>query len=60
MGHKCDNCIHKGEYQAAPFNFFNVCLRETDLIEAEKSYNAEECPYKVKEKESAYDDKRTV
>jgi hypothetical protein len=28
------------------FRPFGVCTRETNLIEAEKNYNAENCPYK--------------
>lgn len=43
--HKCHNCKHKGEYQDMKFQPFGVCLKETNLIEAEKAYRAKECPY---------------
>ena len=45
MKHKCDGCRYKGEHQEMMFRPFGVCLRELNLIEAEKSYNAEKCPY---------------
>lgn len=45
MGHKCDGCRFKGEHQEMMFRPFGVCLRELNLAEAEKSYNAEKCPY---------------
>ena len=44
--HKCDKCKYKGEYQEMMFRPINVCLRETNLIEAIKNYDAEKCPYK--------------
>lgn len=46
MGHKCDGCRYKGEHQEMMFRPFGVCTKETNLIEAEKSYNAEKCPHK--------------
>ena len=49
MGHKCDGCRFKGEHQEMMFRPFGVCLRELNLIEAEKNYNAERCPYENKE-----------
>ena len=45
MGHKCDGCRFKGEHQEMMFRPFGVCLRELNLAEAEKNYNAEKCPY---------------
>ena len=50
MKHKCDGCRYKGEHQEMMFRPFGVCTRELNLIEAEKSYNAERCPYEAKEK----------
>ena len=47
MAHKCDGCRYKGEHQEMGFVPFGVCLKETDLIRAEKNYNAECCPYIV-------------
>lgn len=45
MTHKCDGCRYKSEHQEMGFKPFNVCNRETDLIAAEKAYNAKVCPY---------------
>ena len=45
MNHKCDGCKYKGEHQEMMFRPFGVCLKETDIIMAEKNYNAEKCPY---------------
>lgn len=47
MVHKCDGCRYKGEHQEMGFVPFGVCLKETNLIRAEKNYNAECCPYIV-------------
>lgn len=44
--HKCDGCRYKGEHHEMGFRPFGVCYKETNLIEAEKNYNAETCPYK--------------
>lgn len=44
--HKCDGCRYKGEHVEMGFKPFGVCYKETNLIEAEKNYNAEICPYK--------------
>lgn len=33
------------------FRPFGVCMRETNLIQAEKNYNADVCPYKDMRKE---------
>ncbi len=46
MAHKCDGCRYKGEHQEMMFRPFGVCTRELNLVEAEKAYNAEKCPYK--------------
>ena len=43
--HKCDGCKYKGEHQEMMFKPFGVCCKETDLIKAEQSYNADKCPY---------------
>lgn len=43
--HKCNGCRYKGEHQEMMFRPMGVCLRETNLIQAEKNYNAEICPY---------------
>ena len=45
LKHKCDRCPFRGEYQAQGFRPFGVCIRETDVIKAEKIYKAEVCPY---------------
>ena len=45
-GHKCDGCRYKGEHVEMGFKPFGVCYKETNLIEAEKNYRAETCPYK--------------
>ena len=44
--HKCDGCPFRGEYQAQGFKPFGVCIREKDVIKAQKTYNAETCPFK--------------
>ena len=44
--HKCEGCIHKGQHQEMGFKPFGVCKLESNLIDAEKNYNAEKCPYK--------------
>lgn len=46
MAHKCDGCKYKGEHQETMFRPFGVCTKELNLIDAEKAYNAEKCPYK--------------
>lgn len=46
IGHKCDGCRYKGEHVEMGFKPFGVCYKEKNLIEAEKNYNAETCPYK--------------
>ena len=38
-------------HQEMMFKPFGVCLRETNLIQAEKNYNADVCPYKDKRKD---------
>lgn len=45
-GHKCEGCPFRGEHQEPGFQPFGVCTREKNLIEAQKAYNAETCPYK--------------
>lgn len=58
--HKCDGCRYKGEHVEMGFKPFGVCYKETNLIEAEKAYNAEICPYKKNESreiKTPYDDK---
>lgn len=50
--HKCDGCRYKGEHQEMGFRPFGVCTRETDLIKAEKAYNADVCPYREEEQEA--------
>lgn len=52
MSHKCDGCKYKGEHREMGFKSFGVCLREIDLIQAEKNYNMEYCPYKNFNKEN--------
>ena len=36
--HKCNGCRYKGTHQEIMFRPFGVCLRETNLIQAEKNY----------------------
>lgn len=43
--HKCDGCRYKGTHQEMMFAPFGVCFKEHNLIEAEKAYRAEKCPY---------------
>ena len=43
--HKCNGCRYKGEHQEMGFVPFGVCLLEHNLIQAEKNYNAEKCPF---------------
>ena len=38
------------------FRPFGVCMRETNLIQAEKNYKADVCPYKDMRKEHASND----
>lgn len=45
MEHKCTDCRYKGEHQEMMFKPFGVCIKATNLIEAEKAYNADICPY---------------
>ncbi len=47
LNHKCNGCRYKGEHQEMGFRPFGVCLKETNLVKAEKNYNAECCPYIV-------------
>ena len=47
MAHKCDGCRYKGEHQEMGFVPFGVCLKETNLLKAERTYKAECCPYIV-------------
>ena len=49
--HKCNGCRYKDTHQEMMFKPFGVCLRETNLIQAEKNYNADICPYKNMRKE---------
>lgn len=46
MDHKCEGCRYKSFHQEMMFKPFGVCARTTNLMEAEKNYNAEKCPYK--------------
>lgn len=46
MKHKCDGCKYKGEHQEMGFKPFGVCTKGFDLVEGQKVYNAEVCPYK--------------
>ena len=46
MDHKCEGCRYKSFHQEMMFRPFGVCTRGANLIEAEKNYNAEKCPYK--------------
>lgn len=46
MKHKCDGCKYKGEHQEMMFKPFGLCLKESNLVEAEKVYKAEKCPFK--------------
>ena len=48
IAHKCDGCRYKGEHVEMGFKPFGVCYKETNLIEAQKNYNAETCPYNKK------------
>lgn len=46
MKHKCDGCKYKSEHQEMGFKPFGVCRKGFDLVEAQRHYNAEKCPYK--------------
>ena len=50
LNHKCNGCRYRSEHQEMGFRPFGVCTRETNLIEAEKAYKAEVCPYRYKRK----------
>lgn len=50
LNHKCNGCRYKSEHQEMGFRPFGVCTKETNLIEAEKAYKAEVCPFKQNEK----------
>lgn len=52
MKHKCDGCKYKSTHQEMGFKPFGVCRKGFDLIEAQKNYNAEKCPYERKIKQS--------
>ena len=43
--HKCDGCEYKSEHQEMGFKSFGVCTKLHNLIEAQKAYEAEECPF---------------
>ena len=45
MKHKCNGCKYKGEFQEPGFIPFGVCYKEKNLIDAQKAFDAEECPY---------------
>ena len=45
MRHKCDSCRNSGEHHEMGFKPFGVCLCYGNLIEAEKAYKAEKCPF---------------
>lgn len=47
MNHKCNGCKYRGEHQEMMFRPFGVCTRATNLIDAEKNYNADKCPYEI-------------
>jgi len=48
-GHKCEGCPFRGEHQEQGFRPFGVCTKETNLIEAQKAYNAKTCRVGKKE-----------
>lgn len=52
MKHKCDGCKYKSTHQEMGFKPFGVCRKGFDLIEAQKNYNAEKCPYEKETKQS--------
>lgn len=56
MAHKCEGCKYKGEHHEMMFKPFGVCLKETNLVEAEKSYKSDVCPYKNMRKEEKQHD----
>lgn len=43
--HKCDGCPFRNKTAYDKFAPFDLCSLGSDLIEAEKFYNAEECPF---------------
>lgn len=45
MFHKCDGCQFKGEHDEMMFKPLGICKRGADLIEANRFYNAEKCPF---------------
>mgnify|MGYP003290408017 CR=1 FL=1 len=51
MEHKCNGCLYKGEHREPMFRPFGVCLKEANLLRAERNYNADACPYKDVRKE---------
>lgn len=52
LKHKCNGCRYKSEHQEMGFMPFGVCTKETDLVQAEKNYRAEVCPYKQREEKA--------
>lgn len=45
-GDKCEGCRYKCQHQEMMFRPIGVCTRATNLIEAERNFNAARCPYK--------------
>ena len=45
MMNKCDGCKYESTHQEMGFKPFGVCTLKSNLIEAQKAYNAEKCPY---------------
>ena len=45
--HKCEGCEYRGEHVEKGYKPFGICKKESTLWEAEKSYNAIECPHGV-------------
>lgn len=43
--HKCDRCGFKGEHQEMGFKPFGVCQKYTNLIDAQRAYESEKCPF---------------
>ena len=50
LNHKCNGCRYQSEHQEMGFRPFGVCTKETNLIEAERAYKSDVCPYKQNEK----------
>ena len=60
LNHKCNGCRYASEHREPMFRPFGVCTKETNLIEAEKAYKADVCPYEKNEKVQSELNRETI